>query len=270
MQVIVTTEHVAEFYRFNQALAAFVAEGLVSDNGKPQISLTRLLGSVAQGMLHYMETAKEPLPPELQEAEVPVSDTAPKYRELTLSEVAYDRYAQFIETKVPAEVRKRGLAPVGPVSADIQERAAIACGLPVPKIPDAGDKDSLVTLAWLTARKNKIRAWQRIGALMFLASQTPGGMTAEVREELEQDGQAAIDYLYLRVEKYLASELKFAVLLGGASLDTSRKDLVDDEMLPDGGLGRHLFKEERPEESFQLYRATQNLRDDIEKVMSAS
>lgn len=282
MEIIVNQDHVAEFYRFNQDLLGFVREDAPDEDAQPYISigrfsgpnmmprlsLSRLIGSVAMYCLQYMDTTKEPLPEELAVKQLTPTnpEERPKYRELTLAELAYDRYAQFIETRAPTEVRKCGLASVGPVALDIQERAALACGIPVHKIPEPSDEDSPFKAAWLTARTNKLRAWQRIGVVLFLASQTPSNMSEETRAELMQEGQAAIDYLYSRVETFTASELKFAVLLGGAALELTRKELIEDVLKPDSALGRHLFRDERPAEKYRIYKATDTLRAELENL----
>lgn len=244
MKIIVTPEHVAEFYRLNVALYKFLKGGLRNSAGDLEVSFEKTFGNLAQHMLHYMETCREPLPDELQA--VPTEISEQKYRPLTLAEVAYDRYAAFIGEKTPQAVRGYGLVSVGTVDRAIQDQAAAVNGIAVPARKALEVEDSIFSHAWQFARQNRARAWQRIGVLLFLTSQTINDMSAQMRKDLEDEGNKVLTHLYHQVEVFEASEMKFAILLGGEALAITREYLLTSSFAIDDGisLGRYLFQDE--------------------------
>ena len=225
MDFQLTPRYLLAVLQLNQDLVESLKVGLAQAPSQLSIGLSRLESYTSAALMEKLAnlglmtgyTFKE-----TKKKEPVASETA----------LAYEPYVQFIKThcihtvatSVPLDCRNLSTAENQRIRAEhkVQE-------LQVQSI----DVDDPVAVAWRLARENEERARQRAGALYYLASQLQRGRLSTLeREHLEIDNQAIVSYFNQQARSFSHDEMMFAIVLGGAALESTRAKIFDEELNP--------------------------------------
>lgn len=226
MQLPITPRHVFEIYNLNHRLAEFIKLAFREKSGEAEVALSRLTAYVALGSMHQLDglgrindyTFK---PRKLVKSERPEPPEPPA------ADLAYEHYVQFIIGHHLSAVSSAPPVDVDNLSKDRCEAIRQLHEVKVPLELDIDPEDP-VAVAWRTARRNSIRTYQRVGALFFLAAKVPvNGLSSVERRAIEMDNERILNHLWEHANQFETAELKFAVLLGGEYLVTTRKKFAE-------------------------------------------
>lgn len=216
----ITVQHIVEIHRLNQGLAQFVREGLRAADHKVGATIDLLMGCLAQKSMDQLDGHSRMSGAAVQRSKrVELVQASP-------AEQAYSAYANFVSSHFLAAIAQHRPAEVGELPRIIQETIVAATGrlyLESVSIDAAGDE---VSRAWQQARRNGQLAFQRLGALGYLASQTPSHLQSLGYGALNAEVTAARSALLEAANGYETSEMKFAILMGGSALEVTRQKMV--------------------------------------------
>ena len=212
--------------KLNTELGDFVKYGLVDVAGRAKISLSRIEGSLAEQLLRGLEYA--PPAPKGKPGDEQMAD-------------AYSLFVTFVKEHHMLENIRQAMPTLRCLSEEQQRTLCDAQGLQLAKGPNVPAADRVLT-AFTRAGLNRTRALQRVGALLFLTSQSKAYGLA--KEDLEAESQAALELLYERAASFMATRLKFAVVLGGEPLAQARTEVMKNSFAPRFGIMQYLEEDE--------------------------
>jgi hypothetical protein len=241
----ITSHHIMAQHTQNQCLSDFVKQGLRDFSRGAAVSLDMLLGQLAQEHLSQLDNL------------VRFSPSAPSSRKSTAGtdqgptpdEFAFTRYVGFIAKHASCTIAR--VAPVHLMRVSEEQYTAIlaATGLTVTPVAVTHvtalfEEPDLVVTAWNKARENRERALQRAGALLYLASQVPARVFGPAKAVVEQEVNEALSVLYRMAATFQATELEFAVILGGEALEGCRKRVLHEFLHPGASLVQYLHTDQ--------------------------
>lgn len=247
----ITSEHILAFRHLNKRAEEFVKDAFRDEINFLHVNADLTFGQVAERSLYDLENL----------ARFPTRSTKPRKGDSSApvvqdpNVVAYARYVEFVSKHNVSAVASQPPADFGLIKEDEIAAVLEAQGLKYPKLVLLDDEDDLVARAWNMARVNRQRALQRVGAFFFLTSQIPSGHYGAQRERLENEGTAAVQYLFGRAADFQASELKFAVLMGGEALALTKKAILQDSFGPSMGIMQYLSSDERHQSRYSVAEA---------------
>jgi hypothetical protein len=237
--ICITSEHILAFRHLNQRLGDFVKDAFRDEINFLHVNADLTLGQVAERTLYDLDNlARFPS----RTAKRNKGDNAGNQ---DLDVLAYERYVEFVAKHSVSAVARQPPAQVGPINQDRIDAILEKQGLKYPKLALLEDEADMVVRAWNMARVNRQRALQRVGAFFFLASQMPSGIYGDQHKRLDNEGTSVVQFLFSRASDFQASELKFAVLLGGEALALTKAGILQDSFGPDMGVIQYLYPSER-------------------------
>lgn len=217
-----TPRHILAFHKLNLGLGEFLNQAFDDIRNIGQIRADIMLGQVAVRTLNYLDIVSQPV----EEPEQP--DVHGCAKECTCDhdplEIAYERYVAHIAGHTEPTV-----ASVPPVALNLisQERFDFilkAHSLHYPDLVVLDDEGNAELKAWNTARASRRQELQRIGVLFFLGWQVPPKAPGVLRQRVEAEVFAVLDYLQGRVAWLLEMEKELASTLGGKALEQTTSD----------------------------------------------
>lgn len=258
----ITSHHIIEIHRLNHSLGEFVRAGLRDIGNNLEASIDLLMGTVAQATLNLVDTHYRFN-----------GDARPRRNRQELlssapAEHAYKAYASFVSTHYLDMVAQHPPAELGELPRSAQAGLiAAACRVyhDSPTLPLSDE----AARSWEMACKNSKLAYQRVGALFFLASQAPKYLTGAEKARLDTEVQAAMSVLFRTAGNYEATEMKFAILMGGEALALTRQKIISKSF----GKGMSVMQYLQTNESLPSRYSTcteQSFRDTIERYAKAA
>ena len=226
MQLPITPRHVFEIYNLNYRLAEFIKLAFREKSTEAEVALSRLSGYVAMGSMYQLDGLGRMNDYTFKSRKV-VKSERPEPPEPPAADLAYEHYVQFIIGHHLSAVSSAPPVDVDNLSKDRCE--AIRQLHEVKALLERDiDPDDPVAVAWQTARRNSVRTYQRVGALFFLASKAlVNGLSSTERRAIEMDNEKILNHLWEQANQFETAELKFAMLLGGEYLITTRTKFVE-------------------------------------------
>jgi hypothetical protein len=232
----ISPRHLIEIHRLNYSLAEFIRPGLMDIGRRAEASIGLTLAAVAHHLMDQIDgQARFNVKPLL-----PKPGERPGDREAKL---AYQLYAKFVSSHSVGIVAEHPPAQAGELPDN--EQLAIVAGLDKPyrALPTIVDADE-VERAWLQACKNSFMAYQRVGALYYLASQVPKHSKGAAAEAVQVEVDHAAQLLFRAANEYEATEMRFAILLQGAALAHTRAKILAKSFGGDFGVMHYLQENE--------------------------
>lgn len=222
----------------HQSLQYFVSDGLRNTGGEPSHTIGRLIGWLSQQHLQEVRMAMA------MQGAVDLKPSKKKPPTLAQNrEKAYGKFAEYQKANSISEIARTPVPLLRHFPEKAQEAIAVAAGITATSPFVASHKDP-VMFAWLQARGNVKRARQRIGAVMFLASQVGRDYGLD-KELLQAEIDEAIQLLWSKVVWFMESEMKFAIILGGEALAATRADVITNSFGEGMGIMQYLERDER-------------------------
>lgn len=221
-RLTLTPRHIMAYHKLNLALADFLNQAFDDLRNAGQIRVDIMLGQVAMRTLHYIDIVSEP-PQEAEQA-----DLQGCAQECTCDhdplEIAYERYVDHIGNH-----SERTVAEIPPIALNLiaKERFDLIVKLHGLQYPDQvvlSDEGNPALRAWNEARASHRQELQRIGALFFLSWQIPPETSGVLRQRVEAEVLAALDYLMSRAAGFLEVEKELAEAIGGDAFRQTQLD----------------------------------------------
>lgn len=219
MTTSITQQHLIEIHRLNYSLGEFVRMGLRDMGGRVEASIDLLVTTVAMNSMDQIDNQSRFTPSTTKRSKrEDLPDTGP-------AELAYELYAKFVAKHYLDCLREHPPAALGDLSESKQAAVVSALGRSYDALPTLAVVDD-VARAWRQACLNSRRAYQRVGALFYLASQLPKRLSKAEHERIEAEINSAMTVLFRGASAFEASEMRFAILLNGEALAHTRAKIL--------------------------------------------
>lgn len=218
MTTDITQQHIIEIHRLNHSLGEFVRAGLRDMGRRVEASIDLLMTTVAMNSMDQIDNQSRFTQSTKRSKREDSPDTVP-------AELAYELYAKFLSTHYMDCILDHPPAALGDLSESKQAAIVSALGRSYDALPTLAVVDD-VGRAWRQACLNSRRAYQRVGALFFLASQLPKRLSGLERERLDAEINGAMTVLFRSAAAFEASEMRFAILLNGEALAHTRTKML--------------------------------------------
>jgi hypothetical protein len=219
-----TPRHVMAFHKLNLGLADFLNQAFDDPRNAAQVRADIMLGQVAVRTLNYLDIVSEPEP-----EQAGVNDCAQACTcDHDPLEIAYERYVGHIAGHSERTVAALPPVTLGLISKERFDFILKVHGLSYPELVVLADEGNPEIKAWNTARANRRKELQRIGVLFFLGWQIPPKTPGVLRQRVEGEVVAVLEYLLNRVSGFLEVEKELAHSLGGKALEQTTVDQLEE------------------------------------------
>lgn len=247
----ITRHHIMAIRRLNSKLEEFVKQGFRDEINFQNINADRMFGLVAEQALCNLERAALFEPSTTQKGTKGQNSAS----EQDLLEFAYELYAKHVSSISVSVVAQQPPVDVGLIKQERIDAIVEANSLKFKKLVPLGEDGDPVIRAWNMARANRQLALQRVGAFFYLSSQKPGVLYGDQRDRVDKEDTAAVQFLFNRASDFQASELKFAVLLGGDALAQTKARIVQESFGSNMGIIQYLCPDEQSPGRYSIEQA---------------
>lgn len=214
----ITSRHFIEIHRLNYSLGNFVRAGLADLAQRAEASIDLLLATVGMHSMDRLEGQSRFM-------EKFVRNKKSKQPGASEAEFAYGLYAKFVTSHYLDVVSGHPPAILGELPDSAQQAIVAALGTAYVDLPSIAVPDD-VQRAWLQACRNSARAYQRVGALYYLASQLPKHPGNKPQDAVQLEIEKAARILFRSASMFEATEMRFAILLQGEALAHTKAKIL--------------------------------------------
>jgi hypothetical protein len=218
MTTSITQQHIIEIHRLNHSLGEFVRTGLRDRGRRDEASISLLMSTVAMNWMDQIDNQSRFTPRTKRSKREDSPNAAP-------AELAYELYAKFLSTHYMDCILDHPPATLGDLSESKQAAVVASLGRSYDALPTLTVIDD-VGRAWCQACLNSRRAYQRVGALFYLASQLPRHLNGVERERIDAEINGAMTILFRGAAAFEATEMRFAIVLNGEALAHTRAKML--------------------------------------------